>query len=106
VGGAGHQDEAVLPGQLDHLAAQLVDVFASAIDVAADARADLDDGGVHLGLDALLEAELALREHLGLDVGAQVAVTGSMVWYSSSMPRDGRMMLGYRGRGSGIPLGG
>ena len=60
-------------GELDHLAAQLVDVFAGLVDVAADAGADLDDGGVHLGLDALLQAQLALRQHLGLDVRAQIA---------------------------------
>ena len=28
---------------------------------------------MHLGLDALLEAQLAHGQHLGLDVGAQVA---------------------------------
>jgi len=28
---------------------------------------------VHFGLDALLQAQLAVLKHLGLDVGAQVA---------------------------------
>ena len=35
--------------------------------------ADLDDGLMHLGFDALFEAELALGEHLGRDVRAQIA---------------------------------
>ncbi len=73
VRGAGDELEFVFARELDHFATKLVDVFAGFVDVAADASADLDDGGVHLGLDALLKAHLALRKHLGLDVGAQVA---------------------------------
>ena len=40
------------------------------------AGADLDDGLVHLGFDALFEAELALGEHLGRDVRAEIAGLG------------------------------
>ena len=61
MGGAGDQFETVLAGQLDHLAAQFVDVFARLVDIAADARAHLYHGSVHLRLDALLQAQLALR---------------------------------------------
>src|ERR1019366_9113972 len=55
------------------LAAQLVDVVAGLVDVAANACAHLDDRGVHLGFDPLLKAEFALLQHLGLYVRAQVA---------------------------------
>jgi hypothetical protein len=70
---AGDELELVLAGELDHFAAQLVDVFAGLVDVAADAGADFDDRGMHLGLDAFLQAQLACGEHLGFDVGAQIA---------------------------------
>ncbi len=76
MGGAGDQLEAVLAGELDHLAAQVVDVVAGLLNVAADSRADFDDGGVHLGLDALLQAQFAHGQHLGLDMRAQVARDG------------------------------
>ena len=58
--GAGDEFELVFAGELDHFAAEFVDVFAGLVDVAADAGADFDDGGVHLGLDALLKAQLAV----------------------------------------------
>ena len=45
---------------------------ARLLDVAADAGADLDDRLVHLGLDALVQEDLALVEEL-LDVRAQLA---------------------------------
>ena len=83
------------PGQLDHLAAELVDVFAGLVDVLADAGADLDDGGVHLGLDAFLQAQLADGEHLGFDVGAQVArdrIDGLVLLFNTQgegWPHDG-----------------
>ena len=48
-------------------------VFLRLLDVPADARADFDDGLVHLGLDALFEPKLSLREHLGRDVRAEIA---------------------------------
>jgi hypothetical protein len=73
MGCAGDQDEAVLLRQLHHFAAEVGDGFLRLFDVVADAGADFDDGLVHLGLDALFEAELSLGEHFGLDVGAQVA---------------------------------
>ena len=73
MGGAGDEDEVVLFGEGDHVAAEVEEVFLGVLDVAADAGADLDDGLVHLGLDALFEAELALGEHLGRDVRAQIA---------------------------------
>ncbi len=71
--GSGDEFEVVFARELDHFAAELVDVFAGFIDVAADAGADFDNGGMHLGLDALLQTQFALREHLGLDVRAQIA---------------------------------
>jgi hypothetical protein len=73
---AGDQDEAVLLGEGDHVAAQVEEVFLGILDVAADARADLDDGLVHFGFDALFEAELSLGEHLGRDVRAEIAGLG------------------------------
>jgi hypothetical protein len=71
--GAGNEDKLVIAGQLDHLAAQFVDVLAGLVNVFAHARAHFNDRGVHLRLDALLEAHLAGGQHLGFDVGAQVA---------------------------------
>ena len=76
VGGAGDENEAMLFGEGDHVAAEVEEIFLRDLDVAADAGADLDDGLVHLGLDALFEAELALGEHLGRDVRAEVAGFG------------------------------
>ena len=73
MGGAGDELEVVVAGELDHFAAEFVDVFAGFVDVATDTRADFDDRGMHLGLDAFLQTELALRKHLGFDVGAEVA---------------------------------
>ncbi len=81
----------MIAGELDHFAAEFVDVFAGFVDVAADAGADLDDRGVHLGLDALLQTHFALREHLGFDVGAQVArdrVDGLVLLFNAE--REGR----------------
>ena len=68
--GPGHQNQAVVLGQLDHLAAELVDVRACLVNVAADARANLDDRCVHLRLDPLLEPQLAIGQHFCLDVRA------------------------------------
>ena len=76
MGGAGDEDEAVLFGEGDHIAAEVEEIFLSVLDGLADAGADLDDGLVHLGLDALFEAELALGEHLGRDVRAEIAGFG------------------------------
>ena len=70
--GARNQLQAMLGGQLDHLAAQLVDVFARLVDIAANPRAHLDDGCVHLRLHPLLQAQLALLQHLRLDMRAQI----------------------------------
>ena len=66
---------AVLAGEADDLGPHLADVLADLGDVLADARADLDDRLVHLGLDPLLQDELALVEDL-LDVGAQLPRLG------------------------------
>ena len=63
-------------GEGDHVAAEVEEIFLGDLDVAADAGADLDDGLVHLGFDALFEAELALGEHLRRDVRAEVAGFG------------------------------
>ena len=73
MGGAGDEHQAVLVGQADEIAAEVVEVFAGVFDVGANARADLDDGLVHLGLDALFKLQLALLEHVGGYVRAQVA---------------------------------
>ena len=76
VGGSGDEHEAVFFGEPDHVAAEVEEVFLGVLDVLADAGADLDDGLVQLGLDALFEADFALGEHLGGDVRAQVAGFG------------------------------
>ena len=68
--------ERALLRERDHVAAEVEEVFLSDLYVAADARADLDDGLVHLGLDALFEAELSLGEHLSRDVRAKIAGLG------------------------------
>ena len=56
---AGAEQQAVLLGEGDHGAAELEDVGARLLHVAADAGADLDDRLVHFGLDALVELPLA-----------------------------------------------
>jgi len=73
MGCAGDEGEVVLFGEANHLAAQVVEVFAGLVDVFADAGTDLDDGLVHFGLDALFEAHSTLGEHFRGDVRAQVA---------------------------------
>ena len=57
------------------------------LDVLADAGADLDDRLVHLGLDALVQQHPALcRRSRPECASADRGYSGSMVWYSSSMP--------------------
>jgi len=73
MGGSGDEEEIVLFGEGNHVAAEVEEVLLRDLDVAADAGADFDDRLMHLGLDALFEAELALGEHLGGDVRAQIA---------------------------------
>ena len=67
------QPQAVLLGQRDHVAAQLLDFFLGVLDVAADRGSDLDHGLVHLRLDPLLQEQLALLDDLRVDVRAQIA---------------------------------
>ena len=76
VSGACDEDEVVLFGEGDHVAAEVEEVLLGDLDVAADAGADLDDGLVHLGLDPLFEAEFTLSQHLGRDVRTEVACLG------------------------------
>ena len=57
MGGSGDKDEIVFFGEIDHGAPEIEEVLLRDLDVAADAGADFDDGLVHLGLDALFEAE-------------------------------------------------
>src|SRR5581483_7448768 len=73
MGRAGDEHQVVLLGEMNHVAAQIVQVLARLPDVAAHARAHLNHGLMHLGLDALLKAQLSLRQHLGLDVRPQIA---------------------------------
>ena len=70
---SGHQHQVVLLRQLDHLPPQIEEVLARLLDRSADARAHLDHRLVHLGLDALFQPPLALGQHLGRDVRAQIA---------------------------------
>ena len=72
VRGAGTQQQAVLAGELHHGAAQVEDVGARLLHVAAHAGADFDHRLVHLRLDALVELPLALLDDLGVDVRSQV----------------------------------
>ena len=76
MGCAGDEDEAVLFREGDHVAAEVEEVFLGYVNVAADAGADLDDGLMHLGFDALFEAELALGEHLRRDVRTEISGFG------------------------------
>jgi hypothetical protein len=73
VSGARDEEEVVLFGERDHVAAEVEEILLSDLNALADAGADLDDGLVHLGLDALFETKFALGEHLGRDMRAQVA---------------------------------
>src|SRR6476620_5822277 len=65
----------ILAGEPDELGPQPRHLAPGVIDVAADWRADFDHGIVHLPLDLILEAFLALGEHL-LDVRLQLASLG------------------------------
>jgi hypothetical protein len=112
VSGAGDEAQLVLFRQLDHFASQVVDVFAGFVDVAADAGTDLNDGSMHLGLDAFLQAHLSGGQHLGLDVRAQVAgdrVDGLVFLFDAERegwthgaPGNSVWQLYCRGRGSGF----
>ena len=57
----------------NHLAAQLVDVFARVADVAAHACAHLHHRGMHLRLHPLLQPQLARGQHFRFDMRAQIA---------------------------------
>ncbi len=70
---AGDQRQPVLLRELDHVPAQIEEVFLRLLDVLADPRAHLDHGLVHLGLHALFQPQLALGQHLGRNVRAKVA---------------------------------
>src|SRR4051812_22138497 len=72
MGPGGRDAHAVASREADDLAAQIRHVLADLGDVGADARAHLNDRLMHLGLDAFLEKEPPLFEHL-LDVRAQLA---------------------------------
>ncbi len=67
------QAQAVFLGQRDHVAAQLLYFFLGVLNIAADRGSHLDHRLVHLGLDPLLQKQLALLDYFGVDVGAQVA---------------------------------
>jgi len=71
--GSGDQAKAMLVGKTNHVAAQIEEIFLGVADILADAGSDFDDGLMHLGLDALFEAHLALFEQLSCDVRTQVA---------------------------------
>ncbi len=93
---AGHQHQPMFFGQLDHLAAQLVNILARLVDVAADARAHLHHRGVHLRLHPLLQPHLAHGQHLGLDVRAQIAgdrVNGLVLLFNAERERWAHMRL-------------
>jgi hypothetical protein len=86
MGGAGYEHEAVLLSEADHVAAEVVEVLLRLLNVLADASADLDDGLMHLGFDALFEAQLALRQHLGGDVRTQIPsfrIDGLVLFFDS-----------------------
>ena len=74
--GTSHQTQAVFFRQANHVAAQVEEVFLRLLDVLADARPYLDDGLMHLRLDALFQLNLPLREHLGRNVRPQIAGLG------------------------------
>ena len=67
------QPQAILPGQGNHVAAQLFHFFLGVLNIAADRGPDLDYRLVHLGFHPLLQEQLALFDNLRVDVGAQIA---------------------------------
>ena len=73
MGSAGGEQQSIFARQSDHLAAQLDDLRLGVLDVLADSGADFHHRLVHLRLDALFHAELALGDDLGMNVRAQVA---------------------------------
>ncbi len=62
MGCTGYQCQPILTGQPDHLSPQFVNIFACLVDVSADAGTHLDDRGMHLRFDPLLQQLLALRK--------------------------------------------
>ncbi len=73
---AGDEHQAMFVGEANHLAAEVEEIFAGLFDGGADIGADLDDRLVHFRLDLLMQQELAVGEHLGADVRAQIAGDG------------------------------
>ena len=72
MGAGGRDREAALLGELPQVGAELGHRGARVGDVAADVGAHLDDGLVHLGLDAFPEDHPSVLHDL-LDVRAQLA---------------------------------
>ncbi len=63
-----NQHQPMLPRQQNHLAAQIEEIQPGLFHRVADVGAHLHHGLVHLSLDALLQSELAMGQHLGRDV--------------------------------------
>ncbi len=72
MGRARREKQAVLVREREHAAPQVAEVHRGVADGLADAGADFDDRLVHLGLDALVQLAIALRDDLGLDVRAEI----------------------------------
>src|ERR1700733_11802053 len=73
MGRTGNENEAVLFRQRDHVAAQVEEVFLRDLDIAANSGANLNDGLMHLRLDALFQPQLTLGQHLRRNVRTQIA---------------------------------
>src|ERR1700739_2590297 len=71
----GGDAQTALAHEIDDLAPKPGHLAARFLHIAANRRADFDDGLVHLALDLVFEALLPFREHLG-DVRAQLARFG------------------------------
>ena len=69
---AGDETQAVLLGERDHAAPQVLQILGGLRDGPADAGADLDDRLVHLRLHTLVHLTLALLDDLHLDVRAEI----------------------------------
>ena len=76
----------MLGDELDHLAAEIVDIVARLLDGCGRRGADFDDGGLHFCFYAPVEQELAAASISVWIWERRSRETGLTVWYSSSMP--------------------
>ncbi len=99
------QPQPVLPRQPDHVPAQLLQFFASFLNIGANRSPHFHHRLVHLGLDPFLQDQFALLDDLGVDVRPQVpsfGIDGLILFFDSE--RECRLHRGIQSCQAGKKL--